>query len=189
MLSVLICTIEKRRSRFNQLIERLNELIERDNLKGQIEIIPKCDAGHALGGMTIGAKRNWLYNEAIGTYSISLDDDDWIDSEYFSILFNALKENPDCVNMIGVMNTDGFNQRRFEHSIRYHYYFERNRVYYRSPGHINAIKSSIAKKFKFPETNHGEDADWSMQLIKSGLLQKEAQISKVLYHYRFSSRK
>ncbi len=189
VLSVLICTIEKRKHLYEMLRLELEKQIKDNGLTGQIEILPKCDKGRAQGGMAIGTKRNWLYDKAKGLWSMSLDDDDWIDSEYLTLTLNALKENPDCVNMNGMMNTDGFNQRRFEHSIRYHHYFERNKVYYRPPGHINAIRSSIAKKFEFPGIDFGEDADWSMKLIQSGLLQKEAQIKKVLYHYRYSTKK
>lgn len=133
ILSILICTIEKRKSLYNQLEIEINKQINENGLHGYVEIIPKSDKGYDQGGMNIGAKRNWLYNKATGLWSVSVDDDDWIEGEYIKLLINALESDPDCVNMIGVMNTDGFNQRRFEHSIKHHHYFERDKIYYRHP--------------------------------------------------------
>ncbi len=185
ILSLLVCTINKRKPLFDLLKLELDKQINDAGLHGYIEIISKCD--NCI--ISIGAKRNLLLNHANGKYLCFVDDDDWIDSEYISIIMSALESDPDCVNMLGVMNTDGFSQRRFEHSINNHHYFERNGVYYRPPGHLNPIRSSIAKQFKFPEKNFGEDAEWSMQLIQSGLLLKEVQITKVLYHYRYSTKK
>ena len=181
-LSVLICTIVERKTVFNILIAELNKL--RDG-NSEIEILSECDNKE----MSIGAKRNLLLSKAKGDYVCSIDDDDWIDSEYFIKILQALERDPDCVQMIGMMNTDGFNQKRFEHSISHFQYFENHDVYYRYPNHLNPIKRGIAIQFKFPEQNFGEDTNWATQIRDSGLLQTEASIDKVIYHYRYKSRK
>ena len=60
--------------------------------------------------------------------------------------------------------------------------------YERYPNHLNCIKASIAKQFKFPEKNHGEDTDWATQIHKSGLLKSEYQIDDVIYYYDWRSK-
>lgn len=61
--------------------------------------------------------------------------------------------------------------------------------YERYPNHLNCIKASIAKQFKFPEINHGEDTDWATQIFNSGLIKTEHYIDKVLYHYQYKPNK
>lgn len=177
-LSVLICTIEKRKTLFGVLRSELNNQSNKS-----VQILSKCDAGQ----MSIGAKRNWLLDNAKGEWLCFVDDDDWIDKEYISIILKALETNPDVVQMIGIMNTDGFNKKRFEHSLNHWGYFEQDNIFYRPPNHLNPIRSSIAKQFKFPEKNHGEDTDWALLVRDSGLLVTEEKIDRAIYHYRYSS--
>lgn len=181
-LSVLICTIEERKARFDILMVELKRLA---NGNPEIEILFECDNRQ----MTIGAKRNILLSRAIGDYVCFVDDDDWVDSEYFIKILQAIESDPDCVKIIGMMNTDGFNLKRFEHSILHSTYFEQNNIYYRYPNHLNPIRREIAQRFKFPEYNFGEDTNWATQVRDSGLLQREELTDKVIYHYRYSSRK
>ena len=56
-------------------------------------------------------------------------------------------------------------------------------------GGIDAAKSEIAKQFKFPIKNFGEDTDWAMQICKSGLLKKEVEVNKIIYYYQFITNK
>lgn len=181
-LSVLICTIKERKPKFDILMSELERL---RNGNPEIEILSECDNRE----MTIGAKRNLLMSRAVGDYVCFVDDDDWIDSEYFIKILQAIESDPDCVQLIGMMNTDGFNLKRFEHSILHGSYFERNNIYYRYPNHLNPIRREIAERFKFPENNFGEDTNWATQVRDSGLLQREEPTDKVIYHYRYSSRK
>lgn len=184
-LSILICTIEERKTRFNVLMARIENLLHNSQLLDQVEVISECDNRE----MSIGAKRNILLLKASGDYLCFIDDDDTIDEEYFIKILKALDSNPDCVQMIGVMNTDGWKMERFEHSIAHNRYYEQGGIYYRYPNHLNPIRREIAIQFKFPESNFGEDTDWATQIKDSALLQREEPIDKVIYHYRFSSRK
>lgn len=184
-LSVLICTLVKRKALFDVLVAELNRQRVDYNLESEVEILSECDEGQ----LKIGAKRNLLLKRAKGDYVCSVDDDDWIDSEYLTKIINALESEPDCVQIIGIMNTDGFNQTRFEHSIVHSKYYDSHGVYYRYPNHLNPIRREIAQQFKFPEENFGEDTNWATQIRDSGLLRREEPIDKVIYHYRYSSRK
>jgi hypothetical protein len=91
----------------------------------------------------------------------------------------------------GIITFDGETPELFEHSIKYKEYktVDNPVKYERYPNHLNCIKSSIAKQFKFPEINHGEDTDWATQIFNSGLIKTEHYIDSVMYHYNFITRK
>ena len=180
-LSILICTLETRKTLFDVLLAELKK-----QSKGyEVEILSDCDNGE----QTIGEKRNKLLQKAKGDYVCFIDDDDWVDSEYITKIVEALESEPDCVKLIGVMNTNGLNTVRFEHSIVHGVYSTFGGVYQRPPNHLNPIRREIAQKFDFPESDFGEDTDWALQIRDSGLLQREEPTYKVLYHYRFKSNK
>lgn len=141
---------------------------------------------------TIGQKRNDLMKKAQGEYSCFIDDDDLISEDYIQEIVKGCKSGKDCISLRGVITWDGGRPETFEHSIKYESY-KTNVVgdvkYERYPNHLNAIKTSIAKQFVFPEINHGEDSDWATQIRNSGLLKTEYYIDKVLYHYQFKPNK
>lgn len=181
ILSILIPTIPERALMFNKLYA---ELCRQGFGKG-VELL-SCDEN-----WSIGAKRNYLLDKAKGEYLCFIDDDDMVASDYIDTLLKALESKPDCVSLRGVITWDGNNPELFEHSIKYKAYVTTTNPikYERYPNHLNAIKSSIAKQFKFPEINHGEDTDWATQIHNSGMLKKEVYIDKVLYHYLYISKK
>lgn len=140
--------------------------------------------------LKIGEKRNRLLDCSSAEYICFIDDDDTISSTYIQDIMEGLKSNPDCLSLRGVITWDDANPEIFEHSVRYNSYVTHtlpvNGIKYeRYPNHLNVIKASIAKQFKFPEINHGEDTDWATQIKNSGLLKNEVYIDKVLYHYQF----
>lgn len=180
-LSILIATIPSRKEMFDSLVEKL-----RSQYTGtEVEMFSSCSITES-----IGAKRNSLLELANGEYVCFIDDDDTISSTYIQDIMEGLKQNPDCLSLRGVITWDGANPEIFEHSVRYNSYVTHtlpvNGIKYeRYPNHLNVIKASIAKQFKFPELNHGEDSDWATQIKNSGLLKNEVYIDKVLYHYQF----
>lgn len=87
-----------------------------------------------------------------------------------------------------------------EHSVKYSDWQRDNSIafdketklpikYERYPNHLNTIRASVAKQFRFPETSHGEDHAWSKALHESGLLKSEGYIDKILYYYLYRSNK
>lgn len=149
-----------------------------------VEILTEVDRGE----MSIGRKRNLLLDRAQGDYVCFVDDDDELSSDYILKALTAIEMNPDCCSLTGVITWNGENPQTFEHSIKYSEWktnLTAPIVYERNPNHLNIIRSSIAKQFKFLEINHGEDRDWSEQIFESGLLKTEAEIPGVIYHYRY----
>lgn len=184
-LSILICSLDSRVELFNRLFIELDR--QRDNRNTTLEILVERDNGE----QRTGTKRNRLLERARGEYVCFIDDDDEVSPNYINILLEAIEQNFDCVSLRGVMTTSGQNHETFEHSIRYKAYQTTDNPikYERYPNHLNCIRASIAKQFKFPEINHGEDTDWATQIFKSGLIKTEFYTDEILYYYRYNPKK
>lgn len=178
-LSILICTIPKRAAMFGRLMSELwSQVLP---FAGEVEIMADDNATDS-----IGMKRNRLLQKATGVYVCFIDDDDNISVNYIELLIGAIESGCDCASLKGVYSVDNRYDGIFEHSIMYNEWRTTgNEIKYeRYPNHLNMIRASIAQQFKFPEINHGEDADWSTQIFKSGLLKTEYYIDDILYYYR-----
>ena len=171
-LSILICTIPERTDFLNRLMDILTEQ------EGDYEILI-----NASEFASIGAKRNELLNEASGEYVAFIDDDDTISDNYISLVMEGIDKGVDCCSLTGIITDDGKNPRKFIHSLKYKSWYEDNGVYFRNPNHLNCIKTELARRAYFPETNHGEDRSFSDQLFKLGVLQTEHEIKQVIYFY------
>lgn len=184
LLSVLICTIPSRSSIFEQLIAELYK--QATPYIDQVEI--RFDSNPFD---SIGEKRNRLLESATGKYVCFVDDDDSVSIDYIDQLMKAVESGCDCASLKGLYSVDGVADGIFEHSLKYdEWRTTANEIKYeRYPNHLNAVKSSIAKLFKYPEKNHGEDHDWSTQVHNSDLIKTEYYISEVIYFYRFNSKK
>jgi len=195
LLSILICHTPDRQD----YLRRLNAILD-TQLTSNVNVFID-DSRYKK----IGKKRNDLLDRADGKYVCFIDDDDRISERYIELLMDGIKKNVDCCSLKGVITEDGKRPFLFEHSIKYTEYKTNESVvmdldmigwnqpnkvrYERYPNHLNCIKSSIAKQFRYPEINHGEDTDFATQMFKSGVLQTEHYIDEVLYYYDYRSRK
>jgi glycosyltransferase involved in cell wall biosynthesis len=184
-LSILICTLEDRKESFAKIRNQLKEQIKANKLQDKVEMLYCCDNREH----SIGQKRNLLLRKSRGTYVCYVDDDDRVHENYIKTIFEKLKSNPDCVVLTAVMTTNGKNPQLLIHSIKYKTWFVENGTYYRPPNHLTPIKSSIAKLFRFPPKNSGEDVEWSMAIARSGLIQTEEVIEEPYYFYDYVSNK
>jgi glycosyltransferase involved in cell wall biosynthesis len=185
-LSILIPYIRRHESFFHSLKTELAAQIL--PYAGQIEILSD---DHEYD--SIGTKRNRLLERATGKYISYFDADDKPSPDYIKLMMQAADSDCDCASLKGAYSVDGVYDGIFEHSIKYNEWKtnpEGSEIRYeRFPNHLNMIRSSIAKQFKFPEKNHGEDFDWSTQLHNSGLLKTEHYIPEVIYYYNYISNK
>jgi len=180
-LSILICSLESRVPQLHTLLDEIDRQI--GDRRNDVERLVLRDNGH----QKTGYKRNALLDLAVGDYVCFIDDDDKISPNYVNILLEAIKTNTDCVSLKGVMTTSGNNPEVFEHSIKYKAYRTTDNPikYERYPNHLNCIRASIAKQFKFPEINHGEDYLWAKKIFESGLIKTEFYTDEILYYYRY----
>lgn len=186
-LSILIPSLVSR----NKQLEELRVEIQRQEvlykLRGLVEVLTHVDSGE----LSIGDKRNELMRRAKGEYVCYIDDDDAIAKNYLRLIFSEITHHsPDCCSLMGVITWDGSNPELFVHSIRYKEYKTNTHgkpKYERYPNHLNVIKRSIASKYKFPSISHGEDTDFATQVFKSGDIKTEAEITDILYYYKFKT--
>lgn len=188
-LSILICHIPKRKEFLNRLLGILEPQIV--VMRSYFEIIID-DNPYA----SIGLKRNHLLTQANGEYVCFIDDDDRVADNYINLVSPGIFGGYDCCSLNGIITEDGNNPRKFQHSIKYSAYDTisdpsgfADIMYLRFTNHLNCIKSSVAKQFRFPEKNHGEDTDWATQIHNSGLLKNEYWIEPILYYYDWRSKK
>ncbi len=180
-LSILICTLEARQESFKRIYNKLIDQIKAAGLEKEIEI--KFFRDNRV--YKIGHKRNELLHKAEGDYVMFVDDDDDVSNNFIELIYGATRTKPDCVSLTGIITHDGKNPKRFEHSIKYKEYSEVNGVYLRPPNHLNPIKREIATQFTLPHENHGEDTNWSMKILDSGLIKTEVEINVPYYYYLF----
>jgi glycosyltransferase involved in cell wall biosynthesis len=171
-LSILTATMHERNGIFRNLAKVLKA-----QSTPEVEMLAICDNGE----LSIGAKRNQLLEAAKGDYVCFVDDDDMISPFYIFGILTAIKDNPDCVGIEGIITSTGIGPKKFVHSLQYVDWFEKDDVYYRCPNHLNPIKREIALDAKFPETYFGEDKEFSQRL--KGKLKTEVFIKGPIYFY------
>lgn len=182
-LSILICTLESRREQFQKLNAFLEKQIEATNSKNEIEILVFEDNKD----YPVGYKRNRLIEEAQGDYICFIDDDDWIANNYINNIITLLRkyDDIDCLGFKGLLVSKTLGNKEFIHSTQYKSYFEDEKYYYRPVNHLNVLKRELVLPYKFPDTNYGEDADWTMRMCKNDVFKKEIFIDNVLYYYYY----
>jgi len=202
--SILICSLIERQSLLDNLMDAFNKQLpdpinieqEKKSIYGYDYEIKKCDYGEVeiiictdSKELSTGTKRNILLDLSSGEYLASFDDDDLPSDCYIEEIMKGVNSGLDCCSLVGQLITDYEHPKIFRHSIIYEKYEEINGEFVRFPNHLNCIKSSIAKQFRFPEINHGEDFDWATQIHNSELLKTEYKIEKIIYYYLYKNKK
>lgn len=134
--------------------------------------------------MTIGEKREKLYQNAIGKYVWQIDSDDWIAPNAIELILEAIKNNPgvDCITFEEYVEIDGRVQRS-NHSLKYNDWAnnEDGYDYVRTPFMKSVIKTEIARSVPIPHIRFGEDHQWAQALKPH--LKTEVHINQQLYRY------
>jgi len=164
---------------YNLLINELNKQIQNCNAKEIVEIITETDNGET----SVGKKRNNLLDKANGEYVCFIDDDDMVTDIYVSDTLKALQNKPDVVELVGFLP---HHNLPFIHNLNCGGHFRKDGIQYRTPNHLNTVKTEIAKKIRYKEISHGEDQDYSHRLWDSGLLKTEGLVGKRMYIYQFN---
>ncbi len=138
--------------------------------------------------ITIGEKREQLYNMAIGKFSWQIDDDDDIADNAIQLILDTIKiANVDCITFEEHIDIDG-NIERSNHSLIYgDWEGEGGKElwdgfhYHRTPFFKSVIKTEIARSVPIPHIRFGEDHQWSQALKPH--LKSEIHIPEQLYKY------
>lgn len=138
--------------------------------------------------MTIGEKRELLYQRSVCKYSWQIDDDDDISINSIGLILQAIKDgNVDCITFQEKCLMNG-NRYTCNHSIIYDDWRDNFDGYdfVRTPFYKDVIKTEIAKSIPFEHIRYGEDHAWS-RAIKPHL-KSEIHISEELYIYQHNSK-
>jgi hypothetical protein len=181
LFSILIPTLESRRTQFERLQSTLNRQVHEHGLADAVEILSLLDNGEH----SVGVKRNALIAKANGRFVAFVDDDDATSDDYVPLICRVIRERPDidCIGITGLITFAGRHPRRFVHSVQYRHYFTRGGTYFRPPYHLNPIRRDIAARFRFADISYSEDIDWAMRLCEQQVLKREYFIDSVLYYY------
>jgi glycosyltransferase involved in cell wall biosynthesis len=181
MLSILIPTLASRRRQFEELTRKLREQIEASPFRNQVEVIHLLDDREH----TVGAKRNWLLDQARGEFVAFVDDDDEVSDRYVMLVCGAIQEHPDidCVGVRGIISFRGRGARTFVHSLQYRRYCRQGKTFCRPPYHLNPMRRAVACRYRFEDISYSEDIDWAMRICRDRALQREFFVEEVLYYY------
>lgn len=174
-----ILHLPKRKQSYDALIVELNKQITASNAEDIVEIVTETDEGN----LSVGAKRNKVLDRANGEYVCFIDDDDMVTPIYVSKILNALKTKPDVVELVGFLP---HHNLPFIHNLKCGGHFRKDGIQFRTPNHLNTIKTEIAKKIRYVEISHGEDQEYSHRLWQSGLMKTEELINERMYIYQFN---
>lgn len=173
LLSVLTCHLPDRKVELDRLIAKLGP-----------QMTPKTEHLINTDDAPTGLKRNRLMEKAKGKYVSFVDDDDIVSDDYVIEILKAIGNNPDCVGIVGIITVNGQNPWQFRHSITVNRWCKdkANKIYFRTPNHLNALRRDIALSAGFNSTlTWGEDRDFSERL--KGRLKTETFIEKPIYYY------
>lgn len=195
MLAILIPWTHDRQRLFDRVV---NQLHKQDT--GDIVILDNVDQGHKAGGLSTGAKRNALIEEAIKlevvTHIAFVDCDDLVGPNYVKHQIAAMEGGYDCAELWGQYYENGKMLNPFHHSIVHNNYadppkswWHDSKFYYRSPNHLNCMKLSLVKDIRFRDITIGEDGNWSLDIVRAQVLKKQYPVKEIIYYYFAGSKK
>lgn len=137
--------------------------------------------------ITIGEKREWLYQKAKGKFSLMLDDDDSILDNAIQLILEAIKSNPEipCITFKERCMINGI-YKSSNHSIIYSQWMDNSDGYdyIRCPFYKDVIRTDIAKSVPFEHIRYNEDERWSMAI--KPFLDQEIHLEEEIYHYIYN---
>jgi len=198
LLSILIPTVVGRENQHKKIFKKIKngkawkeinmkyydcEWHCAERLDGVIQIM-SCRDDKTV---TIGQKREWLYKECTGLFAWQIDDDDDISDNAIELIFEAIKQNPDCITSEEYVNIDG-KEYKSNHSLYYHDWEGEGHVefsdgfhFHRTPFFKSVIKTEIARSVPIPHIRFGEDHQWAQALKQH--LKTEVHIPEQIYSY------
>ena len=191
ILSILMPTTPDRFEIFNKLhskvMSQITSLKNNHATLGDVEVLVDDSKRFLDGGLSIGKKRQSLLGKAEGKYLLYLDSDESISPNYIETIVRLCHEDCDVVTFRSVAKLDNY-WALIDMSLKYEF-DEQARpdiIVRRRACHINAIRSEIAKRYVFPDTNYSEDSEWSEYVRYD--LRTEAHTDEILHQYNHSSK-
>lgn len=171
--TICIATNTHRRKELERLMKVLSPQV--DKYKGQIEILVFFNNFE----YSLGYLRQCLLQEARGEYICHIDDDDMVPEDYCDTIFPLL-DGTDYIGFRVDFYDKGQKMKPVYHSLKYEYWYEDEKGYYRGITHLNPIRTELARQSFFPiNFNVGEDAEWA----RNAHAKTEHFIDRPMYYY------
>lgn len=180
LLTICTPSIWKRRGTAFLLNEEIKSQCEVAGLtESEIEHLTLFDNK----SMTIGEKRQRLFDSARGTYVAFVDDDDAINSLYVASIANAaLKSQADVITFKQRVTFDGKEGTAIFRLGQQDEPFAEGE-FKRGPWHVCAWRKDLVADCKFLNCNYGEDIAWAVQARQC--VRRGVFIDAVLHHYTY----
>ena len=185
LLSIQFPYTNERLIEVGKLVEEMTRQVNKYGLNGLV-VFEFDDRGKEI---SIGEKRNDLYQRAAGKWTVQWDSDDGIHQDGIKLIIEALQNNPDidCVTYEEHCDIDG-KIFKSNHSLQYSgWYGEGSHPlhdgfhFHRTPFFKDVIKTEIAKSVPVKHERFGEDHLWAIDLYPN--LETEIHIEQPIYHY------
>lgn len=176
--SVLVPTLSSRQRKFLDLMGVLLPQCEAD---GRVEVV----ALHNDGERTVAEYRQALLEDARGDYVSFADDDDMVEGDFVAAVTAAMAGFPDYIAFRHAYYCRGAREPRpVVTGIQHGHWHDTGDALYRGVTHINPVRSVIARHADFRRQVEGRLEDVSYVTGVLPLLRTQAEIPRVLYHYR-----
>lgn len=184
-LSICIPTIVGREDQCEALTNKINKQIEDIGAGKDIELIVDKDNKE----VSIGVKRQRMYEAAKGLYTVQIDDDDDIASNYVRAVYLATFSDADCIGYLEECLIDNrLFYSKFSKGCK-NWHQLRNPIngitYYRTPFHKTPIKTDLCIQTGVKDMRFGEDENFSKRIFPK--LRSEIFINQVMYFYHWKS--
>ncbi len=181
LLSILIPSMTTRATQLESLWREIDKQTAECGVVDQIEILTEIDDGST----PTGTKRQRLLERAKGLYSVFIDDDDLISSNYIKEVTKALGSRPDCVGFKYRVTTPQGQTRIAIASLENEGWMTVAGITMWSIMHTSPVLTKLALQAGFPDTWYREDFIYSDKL--KPLLKSQVFIDQILYFYQRSS--
>jgi glycosyltransferase involved in cell wall biosynthesis len=185
-LTIGIPTVKGREDVFSKLEAEVKRQISENKLEKEVQLLVDKDNKE----VSIGAKRNRMYNNSQGLFSVQIDDDDWIAEDFVKLCYEGTLKDVDCIGYHEHCLFNGGNARKSDFSIKHpawkEFKFPVNGFnHVRTPFCKSPIKTSLCKKVGVKDMRFGEDHDFAVRIYPH--LKREHYINKIMYFYRYVS--
>lgn len=180
--TILIPTLGQRATLFQRLMAVL--LPQLEPYEGRVRVVAWWNNGEPA----LSAIRHQLVQDTTTDYVSFADDDDLVPEYFVAEVMAALDQWPDYVGWQTRYSSNGVDHGLVDHSLAHGGWREEKNPYrlLRDITHINPMRTDVAKMGDFRRgvrPGRPEDRPWVDQIRKTGLLQTEVYIDKIMYDY------
>ena len=186
LLTICIPTVMGREMKCERLVRNIDQQIKAGEYEQFVEVIIDRDNKE----VSIGEKRDRMYKNSTGLFTVQLDDDDNVPGDYIKTFFDNFDPDVDCYGYhelcIFNLTTKKMSDISIKHKKWYESKFPINGFHhFRTPFCKTPIKTKLCQQIGVKDMRFGEDHQFARDICP--FLTKEKYINKVMYLYTYTS--